>query len=112
MANLPARIASSAGGNIQYADVMRRAKDFYAIYCASSGGVNFQGNPCPKWARLPDQIRANWLMVALRSVQFITSDEELDQLASGAPMPNSLVLEHLTEVEMEQAIMTWTEYSE
>jgi hypothetical protein len=41
-----------------------RAAHFYAVYCESSGGKNFRGDPCPAWAELPEAIRWHWTAVA------------------------------------------------
>lgn len=32
----------------------------YAAYAISAGGKNFQGNPMPAWAELPEAIRGHW----------------------------------------------------
>jgi hypothetical protein len=40
------------------------AEKLYATYCASSGGKNFRGEPCPAWADLPSEIRGHWAAVA------------------------------------------------
>lgn len=39
-------------------------ESLYATYCASSGGKNFRGDPCPAWADLPSEIRGHWAAVA------------------------------------------------
>lgn len=41
------------------------AAHFYDVYCQSSGGKNFRGDPCPAWADLPEAIRTHWTAVAL-----------------------------------------------
>lgn len=51
-----------------YADIGR---DFYAVYCASSGGKNFQGNPCPAWDDLPEAVRGHWSVVAHRAFEWV-----------------------------------------
>lgn len=59
-------------GAISYAEnpsAMRRARDFYSVYCASSDGKNYQGLPCPAWGKLTDAVRRHWYTVALRSLQ-------------------------------------------
>lgn len=38
---------------------------FYRVYCDSSGGKNFRGDPCPAWADLPEAIQQHWTAVAL-----------------------------------------------
>ena len=52
--------------------VLRRARDFYATYCASSDGKNYQGLPCPDWDNLTDAVRGHWYTVALRSCQLLS----------------------------------------
>lgn len=42
----------------------RTAQELYDHYVQASGGLNFQGNPCPKWDELPAKIRGNWEAVA------------------------------------------------
>jgi hypothetical protein len=44
---------------------LRRARNAYAVYCASSDGKNYQGLPCPTWDALPEAIRGHWYTVAL-----------------------------------------------
>ncbi len=41
------------------------AANLYRVYCDSSGGKNFRGDPCPAWADLPDAIRGHWTAVAV-----------------------------------------------
>ncbi len=41
------------------------AAHLYRVYCDSSGGKNFRGDPCPAWADLPEAIRQHWTAVAL-----------------------------------------------
>ena len=45
-------------------DAVERAAHLYAVYCESSGGKNFRGDPCPAWADLPEAIRGHWTAVA------------------------------------------------
>ena len=40
------------------------AAHFYDVYCQSSGGKNFRGDPCPAWADLPEAIQKHWTAVA------------------------------------------------
>lgn len=40
------------------------AQVLYEKYCDSSGGLNFRGEPCPKWADLPSAIQSHWAAVA------------------------------------------------
>ncbi len=39
------------------------AKVLYDAYVKQSGGLNYQGKPCPLWADLPEAIRENWRAV-------------------------------------------------
>lgn len=94
--------------------ITRRARDFYAIYCASSGGLNFQGQPCPPWYKLTDAVRGHWTVVALRSIQLNELDLLDDSKLAGQEaeiLPTSAVIGHLGEAQQEQAIETWTKYS-
>jgi len=40
------------------------AEKLYEAYTASSGGLNYQGLPCPTWGELPDAIRKHWTAAA------------------------------------------------
>ena len=40
------------------------AQVLYEKYCASSGGLNFRGEPCPVWGELPSAIQSHWAAVA------------------------------------------------
>jgi hypothetical protein len=40
------------------------ARELYEAYIAHSGGLNYQGKPCPAWADLPQAIRDHWEAVA------------------------------------------------
>jgi len=42
------------------------ACDLYKTYTDSSGGLNYQGKPCPQWNELPSEIRKHWVAVARR----------------------------------------------
>jgi len=94
-------------------NIMSRARDFYAIYCASSEGRNYEGKPVPQWKKLPEAIRGHWYTVALRSIQLQLADPDLEQLGNEISfLPNSNVIDHLgDEIRAENAIGTWTEYS-
>lgn len=76
--------------------ITRRARDFYATYCAASSGLNFQGNPCPSWETLPEAIRVNWYTVALRSLQLVDEGTTTANLGREheAP-PSGYVVDHL-----------------
>jgi hypothetical protein len=45
-------------------DAEKRAIRMYAAYTASSGGLNYQGKPCPKWDELPPAIQSHWCAAA------------------------------------------------
>ena len=59
-------IARSDGGppTAVHVDPRTIAAHFYAVYCESSGGKNYRGDPCPVWEDLPDAIRQHWTAVA------------------------------------------------
>ena len=61
-----ASILRSDGGPtvVAFIDPAEIAAHFYAVYCESSGGKNYRGDPCPAWADLPDAIRQHWTAVA------------------------------------------------
>ena len=50
------------------ASMEARARQLYEVYCASSGGKNFRGDPCPAWPDLPEAIRTHWGAVAAAGV--------------------------------------------
>lgn len=62
-----ATVLRSDGGPATQAFIDPRdiAAHFYDVYCQSSGGKNFRGDPCPAWADLPEAIRTHWTAVAL-----------------------------------------------
>jgi hypothetical protein len=37
------------------------ARTAYEAYLLSSGGLNYQGKPCPTWDELPQAIRDHWI---------------------------------------------------
>ncbi len=41
--------------------------DLYNAYCEASGGLNYQGAPCPVWERLPANAQSYWEATAIRS---------------------------------------------
>lgn len=66
----------------------------YQAYVASTGGLNYQGLPCPEWNKLTDAIRAAWAAaaVSIRSehehrfaaeFDLEVSKEELAELIAG-----------------------------
>jgi len=40
------------------------ARKMYVAYTAHSGGLNYRGEPCPTWDRLPPEIRGHWSVAA------------------------------------------------
>lgn len=61
-----ATVLRSDGGpaTAAYVDPRDIAAHLYAVYCESSGGKNFRGDPCPPWVDLPEAIRTHWTAVA------------------------------------------------
>lgn len=54
------------------------ARKAYEAYTANSGGLNYQGNPCPAWPDLPEAIRSHWCAATIsfdRRLQDPTDDE-------------------------------------
>jgi hypothetical protein len=43
---------------------MSDAKRLYGVYTQASGGLNWQGLPCPVWEELPANIQSYWQAVA------------------------------------------------
>ena len=39
----------------------------YCAYLTETGGLNYQGNPCPKWEDLPEGIQSAWHAAATAS---------------------------------------------
>lgn len=62
-----AAVLRSDGGEVTpiFHDVRDLAAHLYRVYCDSSGGKNFRGDPCPAWADLPEAIQQHWTAVAL-----------------------------------------------
>lgn len=85
--------------------VLRRARDFYATYCASSDGKNYQGLPCPSWDVLPEPVRGHWYTVALRSYELDASS------CAGEPdgEPSGYVRDHLADPS--HALEVWHTYN-
>lgn len=106
----------------QNPNVLRRARDLYATYCASSDGKNYQGLPCPAWDALTDAVRGHWYTVALRTCQLEYEEAALSPIA-GSPMrasiktlgdersfaPSNYVLGHLDDPD--HALDVWRQYS-
>lgn len=87
--------------------VMLRARDLYAVYCASSDGKNYQGLPCPAWDALTEAVRGHWYTVALRVGQIGAIGVEVGDEPS-AP-PNDYVIDHLGDPT--HALDVWRVYS-
>lgn len=100
----------------QNQNVLRRARDFYATYCASSDGKNYQGLPCPEWDKLTDAVRGHWYTVALRALQLeqvaIVAGESHMQPTLGHERsypPNDYAIGHLPD--QGHAFNVWSTYS-
>lgn len=97
----------------QNPNVLRRARDFYATYCASSDGKNYQGLPCPAWGKLTDAVRGHWYTVALRSLQLeaqITDGEVRSDVGNEQSLlPTEYTIGHLPD--QQHALDVWREYS-
>ena|ERR1051325_2784938 len=97
--------------------ILRRARDFYAVYCASSDGKNYQGLPCPEWDNLTDAVRRHWYTVALRSLQ-LEAVADPQGVAAGVTIvgdehkhpPNDYVIAHLSP-HSAHALDVWRSYS-
>lgn len=84
------------GGAVSHAQnphILRRARDFYAIYMASCGGLNYQGQPCPEWDDLTPAVRGHWYTVALRAQQLYHLGVDLAD--EHKCVPNDYVIGHL-----------------
>ena len=84
-----------------------RARDLYATYCASSGGKNFQGHPCPAWDELPEPVRGHWVAVALRADELAA--DNVDPGHETEAEPGNYVTEHLPD--RGAALAVWRRYS-
>ena len=89
----------------QNPNVLRLACDFYAVYCASSDGKNYQGLPCPEWDALTPAVRGHWYTVALRA--YALTSALSGEVPYGIPTP--YVLGHLSDAE--HALEVWRAYS-
>ncbi len=94
-------------------NVLARARDLYAVYCAFGEGKSWDGRPCPRWDKLGDKVQRNWYGVALRTIQLTTTDADLEQLGAEAGiLPSELVFGSAEDdTRLRQMIQTWTEYS-
>jgi len=97
--------------DIQNQHTLRVARDLYATYCASSGGKNYQGLPCPAWNDLTEAVRGHWFTVARRAM----SPGALADYQSGANgavrslPPHGDTLAHLADPA--GALETWRRYA-
>lgn len=92
--------------------VLRRARDFYAVYCASSDGKNYQGLPCPAWDSLTPAVRGHWYAVALRAAELIAAVGHADDPNVGnelAMIPTEYTVGHLPDPQ--HALDVWRTYS-
>ena len=87
--------------------VLRRARDLYAVYCASSDGKNYQGLPCPAWDKLTDAVRGHWYAVAKRTLDLQSNPSVIGD-ESKLP-PSDYTLGHLSDPA--HAFDVWREYS-
>lgn len=87
--------------------VLLRARDLYAVYCASSNGLNYQGMPCPEWAALTDAVRGHWYTVAGRVGQIGAMG--IAMVAGAQNPPDRYVLGHLDDPA--HALEVWRSYS-
>jgi hypothetical protein len=100
-----------AVSHAQNPNVLRRARDLYATYCASSDGKNYQGLPCPAWDALTEAVRGHWYTVALRAMHLGHVDSKAAggmAEASGSP-PSDYAIGHLPDCE--HALEVWRRYS-
>jgi len=88
--------------------ILRRARDLYAVYCASSDGKNYQGLPCPAWDTLTAAVRGHWYTVALRVGQLEVNTYACIGDEAQHP-PDGHVLGHLPD--QAHALEVWRSYS-
>lgn len=62
-------IRSDGGPEVRVQTAAEFAEHLYDVYCKSSGGKNFRGDPCPAWDDLPAAIQQHWTAVALAARQ-------------------------------------------
>lgn len=95
----------------QNQNVLRRARDLYATYCASSDGKNYQGLPCPAWDALTEAVRGHWYTVALRTLQLGHVDGQAvgGMVEASAAAPSDYATGHLPD--QEHALSVWRAYS-
>lgn len=96
------------GGNSD--SIIRRARDLYATYCASSDGKNYQGLPCPVWDALPEAVRGHWCTVAMRTLELAVQDAQAEGLAVELEHPpGHYAFGHVPS--MVDALEVWRRYS-
>lgn len=108
--------ATGMVSHAQNPSVLKRARDFYAVYCASSDGKNYQGLACPAWDALTPAVRGHWYTVALRSLQ-LEAIADPQGVVEGhstvgnepAHVPSDYTLGHLPD--QAHALDVWREYS-
>ena len=95
----------------QNPSILRVARDFYATYCASSGGKNYQGLPCPAWDALTESVRGHWYTVAKRALSpgALADYEALPGGMMRSLPPGAEALDHLPDPAA--ALATWHEYT-
>jgi hypothetical protein len=90
--------------------ILRRARDLYAVYCASSDGKNYQGLPCPAWDALTEAVRGHWYTVALRTLRIGDGSLMIEPLGRvHEATPTAAVLGHLADPA--HALEVWRSYS-
>jgi hypothetical protein len=92
----------------QNSNVLRRARDLYAVYCASSDGKNYQGLPCPAWDALTEAVRGHWYTVARRTLQLDEGNADRLGRENESP-PNDYAIGHLPDAA--HALEVWRGYS-
>ena len=51
------------------------ARAAYEAYIENSGGLNYQGLPCPTWENLTPAIRDHWRVAALKVKELVTQEK-------------------------------------
>ena len=52
------------------------AREAYEAYIENSGGLNYQGLPCPTWENLTEAIRGHWVVAARKVKSLVTAPEK------------------------------------
>jgi hypothetical protein len=90
--------------------ILRRARDLYAVYCASSDGKNYQRRPLPDWDTLTPASRGHWYTVACRALQLGYSNSVVDTLGKESELePSDYAIGHLPD--KAHALNVWRRYS-